>query len=737
MATSGSFSKSILSGGYTLRVYWSITQSIANNTSTPSVDIYLDQAKTYDLGINDRENNTLWIDGKRYDWTSPAIDNEGNVSTRIARLTLDPIAHETDGTKTVKLTVNFMLNAYIYNTYYEVITATADLTFDPIPRATQPTLSASSVFMQNSITINTPRASSNLTHDLAYSFAGSAYTAISSGVGTSYTWTVPNLARDIPNSTSGVMTIRCITKNGSETVGTKTVTLTVKVPESFVPTIIGVVLTETVSGIAEQFGAFIQNKSAFECAIMASGSSGSTIKSYSSTFQGLSYSGQKWTSKTLGTSGSLSLVTTVTDSRGRTATLTTPVTVLEYDQPVVSELRVYRCKADGTPDDNGTALSVAYAYSVPSLNGKNTAQAVLSYKRSTASEYTEVYSATALSQNRTQIVTSATFSTDYQYDIQLTVTDWFGTATAYRATLPSAAVIMDIGADGRSMAIFKTSELSGALEIAGDTRVTGTHERLGNKFTFSTPGVAGTGGYILMARIEVIAANADTPISFVLSRRQAEAPMTVHVTLNNSTATTSSLSSIRYEGSNYGAFLVQLNALAWDLYVTKGSSYDTITLQDWWTSHSMESRVKVTFPGTLAAALPDTYYRATPLVPESILDGFMPVGYILLLYSHADPNTMYPGTTWVRISNAFLWAVDGSGTIGQTGGAKEVTLTVDQLPAHSHGSTYSGNVSGTKTHAWLASGGSSMAYGTVSAGSGEAHNNMPPYIQVSVWRRTV
>jgi microcystin-dependent protein len=109
---------------------------------------------------------------------------------------------------------------------------------------------------------------------------------------------------------------------------------------------------------------------------------------------------------------------------------------------------------------------------------------------------------------------------------------------------------------------------------------------------------------------------------------------------------------------------------------------------------------------------------------------------VLTLYSHADPNDMYPGTTWVRITNGFLWAVDSSGTIGLTGGAKEVTLTVDQIPAHSHGSVYSGNVSGTKTHAWLASGGTAMAYGTVAAGGGQAHNNMPPYVQVSIWRRT-
>lgn len=718
-----------------MRVYWSVAQSIGNNTSTPSVDVYLDQASSYDLNVNTRSDNTLAVSGKTYTWASPSINSAGGKSTRIARLTLDPIAHNSDGTKSVTMTVKYNIRATISGTYYESITASANLTFDTILRATQPTLSASSVNMGSSVTINTPRASSSFTHDLAYSFAGSAYTSITTGVGTSYAWTVPDLASLVPNSVSGVMTIRCITKSGATTVGTKTVTLTVKVPTTVVPTISAVTLTETVSGLATQFGAFIQNKSALKCTITAAGAKGSTIKSYSSTFQGMSYSGNNWTSKTLGTAGTLSLVTTVTDSRGRTAKKTTSVTVLEYNPPVVSEFRVYRCTSNGTPADDGTALAAAYAYSVPSLNGGNKASAVLSYKRTTATSYTQAYTATALSQNRTQVVSSATFSTDYQYDVQLTVTDWFGTVTTYRAVLPSAAVIMDIGADGKSLAIFKTAEQTGALEIAGDTKVTGTQERLGNKYSFSTPGVSGTAGYVLMARIEITAANADTPITFVFSQRQAEAPMTVHISLRNSTATASSLSSIRYEGENYGAFLIKLDELTWDLYVQKGSTYDTITLQDWWTSHTMESRVRVTFPGTLVASLPDTYYRATPAKLDSLLDHIFPVGFVVIMYNHTNPADYYGGT-WTRISNAFLWAVDSSGTIGQTGGAKEVALTVDQIPAHSHGSVYSQHASGTKDKAWYTTSGTSVAYGAVSTGGGQAHNNMPPYIQVSVWRRT-
>ena len=121
-------------------------------------------------------------------------------------------------------------------------------------------------------------------------------------------------------------------------------------------------------------------------------------------------------------------------------------------------------------------------------------------------------------------------------------------------------------------------------------------------------------------------------------------------------------------------------------------------------------------------------------VSGAIFDAIYPVGSIYLAYNHTNPATLFGGT-WTRIQNAFLWATPSTGTIGQTGGEREVTLTAAQMPKHNHGGTYT-NAGAARTHAWLASNGSAMGYDTVDAGSGQAHNNMPPYIQVSVWRRT-
>lgn len=378
-------------------------------------------------------------------------------STKVIVDTTITVAHKADGTG--KVAVRTWMNTGLSAGEIE---KSASLTLDTIPRATTPTLSASSVFMGDAVTIRTPRASSSFTHNLAYKFAGSDWKSIATGVGTSYSWTVPDLAASIPSATSGTVTIRCITYNGSASVGTKTVLLTAKVPTSVVPTISKVTVTEATSGIAAQFGAFIQNKSTLKVVITAAGAKGSTIKSYSTTLDGSKYTGGSWTSDTLTGSGTLSLVTTVTDSRGRTAKKTTSISVLAYTPPKVSRFEVFRANADGTTNQDGLYLLLSYAYTVSSLGGKNTALMEITYKRSTETDWSSaIYTSTSTASAAKDVVDTPTFSIDYQYDIRLTLTDWFGSTSTYTQALLSGAVIFDLLANGLGIAFGKTAEREG------------------------------------------------------------------------------------------------------------------------------------------------------------------------------------------------------------------------------------------------------------------------------------
>ncbi len=449
------------------------SQSVTNNTSkvrirwtsTQTGESYNGYTKTayYYVSINGGNEVRYSVS-----YTLPKSTTKTIVDTTIT------VQHQAAGSASVR--VRTVMDTGISA---GTIEQTKTLTLDTIPRATQPNVSSTSVNMGGSVTIGTPRASSSFTHDLSYKFAGSAWRSIATGVGTSYAWTVPDLASSIPNATSGTVTIRCITKSGSTTVGTKTVLMTAKVPTSVVPTISTVAVTETTAGIAAQFGAFIQSKSKLKATITAAGAKGSTIKSYTSTFAGLTYTGSTWTTGAVSKSGTLNIVTTVTDSRGRTAKKTTAVTVLAYSKPKISRFTALRANSAGTADPDGNRVTVAYQYSVTSLSSKNTAAMKVEYKRTTDTTWTAAgLTSTALSANTTTLLTG-TFSTDYSYDFRITVTDWFGAAPTYETGLPSGKVIVDIKADGEGIGVGTTAQQKGinlGWDIVGQaTTASGTY----------------------------------------------------------------------------------------------------------------------------------------------------------------------------------------------------------------------------------------------------------------------
>lgn len=459
MATSGSKSVTVTSWDTLKFNWWIVSQSVANNNTVVGWNLQLVAGSYGAINSSASKDWSVTVNGTTYSGTNTvSVSNNATKTLASGKTT---VAHGSDGSKTFSYSFSQEFAITFSGSSIGTKSGSGTGTLTTIPRATTPKLSASSVNMGSSVTISTPRASSSFTHDLAYKFAGSNWVSIATGVATSRTWTVPDLATSIPNATSGTMTIRCITKNGSTTVGTKTVLLTAKVPTSVVPSISAVTLAETTAGLAAQFGAFIQNKSKVKATITAAGAKGSTIKSYSTTFLGKTYTGSSWTSGLLTKSGTLSMVTKVTDSRGRTASKTTTLTVLAYRAPQVTEFVVRRVNQDGLADSEGTGASFSYAYSVASLGSKNTAAMTITYKRSTETDWSASILNGSSLEGSGLVLSSVEFPTDYQYDLRIQVKDWFGATSTYTAVLPSGAVILDIRADGLGIAFGKTSELAG------------------------------------------------------------------------------------------------------------------------------------------------------------------------------------------------------------------------------------------------------------------------------------
>ena len=597
MATSGTIQQAITTG-YRIQIAWTVdSQSVANNTSTVTAKVQLvSTGSSYTIVSSATKSGSLTINGTAYTFTFSAALSGSQTKTLFTKTVT--VAHNADGTKTVAFSATVGINVTLSGTYYGNITASGNGTFDTIARASTISSVTASVAVNgtNAVTVAITRASSSFKHVVVFTFG--SYSQTVNNVDTSTSYAIPtNWLNAIPNGTSGTAKVTVTTYSGSTKIGSavsKNFTLTV--PATVVPTISGVTLSDGVAGLAAQFGGYVQSKSKLSVSITAAGALSSTIKTYKTVVQGVTFTGASITSGLLMHSGTSTVTITVTDSRGRTASTTRSITVIPYVAPKITSFQGFRCLANGTENYEGTYVNSAVNYSVSSVSNKNTATYTLEYKLQSASTWTALKSGSGYTLNSNIISASGAFSVDSSYDIRLTVKDYFTTVTS-TFEIPTAFTLLDFNASGKGMAFGKVSEKTQGMEIALD----------------------------------------------------------------------------------------------------------------------------VEFIGKLTG---------------TIFDAILPIGTIIMRYDHTDPGTLYPGTTWVRVHSAFPWFTDTAGQIGTTGGERNVTLTVSQIPAHSHGSVYSQHAPGTKSQAWYTTAGTSLAYGAVETGGGAAHNNMPPYIQISAWRRT-
>lgn len=115
---------------------------------------------------------------------------------------------------------------------------------------------------------------------------------------------------------------------------------------------------------------------------------------------------------------------------------------------------------------------------------------------------------------------------------------------------------------------------------------------------------------------------------------------------------------------------------------------------------------------------------------------FFPVGSIYMSVDSTSPAS-FLGGTWEQIKDTFLLSAGDTYTNGDTGGEATHTLTVDEMPSHTHSTPVK---SGSYT---TMNGGGGNTWVNIytndyvtNTGGGQAHNNMPPYLAVYMWKRT-
>lgn len=126
---------------------------------------------------------------------------------------------------------------------------------------------------------------------------------------------------------------------------------------------------------------------------------------------------------------------------------------------------------------------------------------------------------------------------------------------------------------------------------------------------------------------------------------------------------------------------------------------------------------------------------------DAILSRIYPVGSIYLSVDSTSPESIFGGT-WEPIPTGKMLLSAGDGyAVESTGGEAEHTLTVDELPSHSHDMIIKNtNENGRTDEANNSGSGSSgfenfATWHTKTTGGGKAHNNLPPYLAVYMWKR--
>ena len=332
--------------------------------------------------------------------------------------------------------------------------------------ATQPSLSAATVEMGKSVTINTPAVNNAYRHTLRYSF-GSASGTIATGIASSVSWTLPvSLANQIPSATTGSGTIYCDTYSGSTLLGTKSVSITLTVPGSVVPSAgtLSATLAEDTSGT----GLYVKGMGKAKLTLSgASGAYGSSITSYTITGGGWTTTNSALTTGTLASAGNITFTATVTDSRGRKASTTRTISVIDYTKPGVAVCDVYRCDADGNRKKAGTYFAVEINASYSAITG-NILNITARYKKQSESSYGTAMNVT---NNGKTVIGGGSIGASTTYDVLVTVADKYNSLLIQR-TLSTKSVLQSFKRSAGA-AIGKVAELANWLDVAWDTRIRG------------------------------------------------------------------------------------------------------------------------------------------------------------------------------------------------------------------------------------------------------------------------
>lgn len=469
MATSSSCSASFASGNGNV----TMTMTRTGVNVDENYDLWtatLTKYYKWNINSNATKYGSMWANGVLI-W-SGGVTIGGSGTKTLATVTNIRIPHDSNGGKHFDFSFSQELKVTLSGSYVGSVSASGGIDCDVIPRATKPYCSPASVYFGNSVTIKTPRASSDFGHVISYSYYDTNVQIADNQWNDEFKWTVPiSLIDKMTNSSQSYLTFKVDTYNrAGKYIGTNYCRLDLLMPSGYEPTITGITYTNDDTTIANRFGAstIIQGISKVKCNVSTSTKNGATITYYYNEIDGQILQGPNtwFITQPLKSSGTVVLKSTVTDSRGQKATLSKNIVVTEWYSPTVKNVSAQRWNVStNKADDDGTAVKITYSFSIAPVASKNDKTVMIQYKNgetwTTLATYTDSYGA----ENKAYISSAGKFSTDNAYSFRVLVKDYFTTdgVSAYSAIVPSFK-LLDFSADGRGIGIGCKAE-TGKLKV--------------------------------------------------------------------------------------------------------------------------------------------------------------------------------------------------------------------------------------------------------------------------------
>lgn len=445
-----------------------ISQNIQNNTS--QVRLLWESTQT---GASHNDNSRtayyyIYINGGQATQYSVSYTLPQGTTKTIVDTTIT-VPHRNDGTGTI--TVNTWMDTRISA---GVVEKSQTLTLSTIPRATTPVIAP--LVMGQEGTIKLDPASNNFTHTITYNF-GIRYfgTIVTKTAERSIKWTPPkSLANVLTSAEAGKIHFRCTTYNGDTLIGSTDVGTKITVSPDTVPTV-SVSLSDA-AGYKNTYG-WVQNKSRVKASITAAGVMGSKIIDTVMTVNGKVVDADAENS--LPNSGNIPVKVVVTDSRKRTATYSTNLSVSAYTTPVINNLAYVRGSyAESVWTENPSGADIKITFTLAMALAANRANLTISLD-GVAKQTVTNQSAGA----KTLYLSGV--GTDTTRKLEVAVSDAFGSKTSKEIIVATVEVPLNINfslpavcfggiAEKEKTVQFKWPvDLNGDLTIVGNLKLNG------------------------------------------------------------------------------------------------------------------------------------------------------------------------------------------------------------------------------------------------------------------------